>query len=78
MATRPSGSSVAGRGRDCRNYCVVPPGLNFVPLCYPALTCRAFLCRRFAAGGLARSIFLRLRDCDRLEGAQLSLGKLGP
>ena len=27
--------------------------------CHPALTCRAYLCRRFAAGEIVRSTFLR-------------------
>jgi len=60
-----------GRGASlCRNQCAVPPGLDFVPLSFPALTCGAFLCRRFAAGVVARSTLLTvLGVCDTDSGA---------
>src|SRR6266446_4832457 len=58
---------VPGRLVECRGVprdCVATtvPSLRDSTLfhfCYPALTRRAFLCRRFAAGGIARSTFLR-------------------
>src|SRR6266852_2171195 len=50
--------SVEGWASLCRNQGAVPPGLDFVPLSFPALTCRAFLGRRFAAGVVACSTFL--------------------
>src|SRR6266852_4735597 len=37
------------------NWCR-PAGLDSFPLCFPALTCRAFLCRRFAPGAMAQSV----------------------
>src|SRR5713226_5128846 len=49
---------VEGRASLCRKQCAVPPGLDFIPLSFPALTCRAFLCRRFAAGVVACFTFL--------------------
>src|ERR1017187_10378241 len=35
-----------------------PSGTRLCALCFPALTCRAFLCRRFAAGAIEWPTFL--------------------
>src|ERR1700674_1072232 len=53
-------SLVEGRAsRDCVALLCRPSGTRLCSTLLPALTCRAFLCRRFAAGGIARAIFLR-------------------
>jgi hypothetical protein len=70
----PSTSLRAGSPETVSQLRAVPPGLDFVPLfCYPALTCRAFLCRRFAAGANSALHFFgaltRTLYCKRSESA---------
>src|SRR5713101_9599551 len=52
------------------NWCR-PAGLDSFPLCFPALTCRAFLCRRFAPGAMAQST-----APSKLSGNQLNQSPL--
>ena len=41
----------------CRKCCAVPRDSTLFHFYFPALTCEAFPCRRFAAGAIARPTF---------------------